>query len=80
MKPETRNRAREREVEKAFESWEMLLFNRLVEFDHFLESIQSDLAAAGLPLRKSGAYLTEKIVDMNEQIQQNKANRPKKAI
>ncbi|RCW44238.1 hypothetical protein DFP97_112102 [Paenibacillus prosopidis] len=39
MKPETRKKTVEREVDKAWESWELLLYNRLIEFDHFLEAI-----------------------------------------
>lgn len=75
MKAETRKKAKEREVEKAWESWELLLYRRLVDFDHFLESIQSDLASAGMPHSKSGQFLVEKIVDMNEQIQEQKINK-----
>ena len=64
-----------REVEKAWQGWELLLYNRLVEFDHFLMAIQTDLASAGMPYSKSGQFLVEQIIDMNEQIQENKSRK-----
>lgn len=75
MKPETRKKTVEREVDKAWESWSHLLYSRLVQFDHFLEAIQSDLSAAGLPLHKSGQFLTDRIIEINEQIQKNKTKK-----
>lgn len=75
MKPQTRNRARERDIEKAWDSWSHLLYSRLEAFDHFLEAVQADLSAAGLPYSKSGQFLTDRIVEMNELIQKEKSNK-----
>ena len=72
MSKESAKALKEREIQSAWESWEMLLYNRLVDFDHFLTSIQADLASAGLPYSKSGQFLVDKIVDMQEQIRENK--------
>lgn len=77
MKAETRKRQVENEVRKAFEGWAPLLYSKLEAFDYFLEAVQSDLASAGLPYSKSGKFLTEQIIAMNERIQSEKS---KKAI
>lgn len=80
MNSEKRIKAKEREVSKAWESWELLLYSKLVEFDHFLEAIQGDLASAGMPYSKSGQFLVDQIVDMNEQIQTQKKRKQANAV
>lgn len=72
---ERNKRRAESEVNKAWQSWDHLLYSKLVQFDHFLEAIQSDLASAGMPYHKSGEFLVGKIVEINERIQQEKSSK-----
>jgi hypothetical protein len=75
VKESTRKKQVENEVRKAFEGWAPLLYSKLEAFDYFLEAVQSDLASAGLPFSKSGQFLTEQIIEMNRQIQENKTRK-----
>lgn len=75
MKKETRDKARARHIETAWESWEMILYTKLSDLEHLKATIRADLSAAGLPFSKSEQYLADKIGDMIEQLQEIKANR-----
>lgn len=65
--------SKKKEIDFAWKSWEHLLYSRLESFDHFLETVQSDLAAAGMGYDVSGHFLTERIVEMNTHIQSKKS-------
>lgn len=72
MREESWKIQKEKEVSEAWEGWKILLYNKLVDYDDFLEVIKGDLSSAGLRKRDGEQFLYEQITEMLEQIQENK--------
>lgn len=70
-------RARESEIRIAWESWELILYNKLETYVHLLDKIKADLSAAGLSKVKGDEFLHHQVTDMIEQIIENQS---KKAV
>ena len=63
------------EQEMAWQSWEPLLRTKLENWVHFLESVKSDLSAAGMSKAKGEEFLHMKINEMLEQMDAKKKTR-----
>lgn len=77
MSKESFKAQKDREINEAWEGWKILLYNKLVDYDDFLEVIKGDLSSAGLRKSDGEQFLYDQITGMLEQIQENK--RAKKA-
>ncbi|HIW33488.1 MAG TPA: hypothetical protein IAA29_11955 [Candidatus Paenibacillus intestinavium] len=67
-------------IKDAWESWEHLLFSRLENLDHFIETVQNDLSAAGMGFEDSAKLIRAKVLEMNHQIQSIKTGVRKRNI
>lgn len=61
-------KAKQRLIDEAYQSWEPLLYEKLVQYDYFLQSIQNDLSAAGLSYKDSEQFLNIKASEILSKI------------
>jgi len=66
--------AKQHQINLAYDSWQHLLYEKVNNFEYFLEAVKADLSAVGMSRKESTVYLDQKIAEMRAEIALRKEN------
>lgn len=64
--------AKQREMQEIFESWNYRMFEKVQALDHIIRQITREMNMFGIPVEEQNKYLQAQLVDMLEQIAEQK--------